>query len=41
MLNARFGPLFDNIFFVELHIAAIQNGILWRTDVNKRGFHSW
>ena len=40
MLNARIGTLFDNILFIELHIAAIEHRVLCSTNVNKRSFHA-
>ena len=40
MLDAWARPLFDYVFFVELHVAAVQHRILGGANVDERGFHA-
>ena len=40
MFDARFGTLLDDIFFIELHVTAIKNRVLWRADIYECCFHA-
>jgi len=40
LLDARLGPLLDHVFFVELHVAAIQHRVLRGRDVDERSLHA-
>ncbi len=40
MFDAGLGALLYHVFFVELHVTAIENGILWSRNIHECGFHS-
>jgi hypothetical protein len=40
LLDSRLGPLFDHVLFVELHVTSVQDGVLWRGDVDERSLHT-